>query len=110
MDSSAQDLARCCYRLLDSDLFQNNTMSITDTIIDRAIEVRSSLLSQGSERRMGCINVQKEETGGGGAQTEALAGRCEWAADDVTRFLGQNKLIQTCFAKRNERKGCARNE
>ena len=57
MDSSAQDLAQCCYRLLDSDLFQNNTMSITDTIIDRAIEVRSHLLSWGYERRIGCINA-----------------------------------------------------
>jgi len=34
-----QDLTRCCYRLFDSDLFQTNMLSISDAIIDRAIQV-----------------------------------------------------------------------
>ncbi|KAF8926865.1 hypothetical protein BGZ58_010854, partial [Dissophora ornata] len=38
LDLSGQDLANCCYRLFDSDLFQNNTFSISDAIIDRAIQ------------------------------------------------------------------------
>ncbi|KAI1317025.1 hypothetical protein EDD11_009091 [Mortierella claussenii] len=38
LDASGQDLAQCCYRLFDSDLFQNNTLSISSAIIDRAIQ------------------------------------------------------------------------
>ncbi|KAF9899160.1 hypothetical protein BX616_003209, partial [Lobosporangium transversale] len=38
LDQSGQDLAQCCYRLFDSDLFQNNTLSITSTISDRAVQ------------------------------------------------------------------------
>ncbi|KAF9109198.1 hypothetical protein BGX27_007876 [Mortierella sp. AM989] len=38
LDPSSQDLEQCCYRLIDSDLFQNNTLSITTAIIDRAIQ------------------------------------------------------------------------
>ncbi|KAF9354408.1 hypothetical protein BGX34_011032 [Mortierella sp. NVP85] len=41
MDSSMQDLTRCCYRLFDSDLFQTNMLSISDAIIDRAIQSQS---------------------------------------------------------------------
>ncbi|GJJ75326.1 hypothetical protein EMPS_07684 [Entomortierella parvispora] len=36
--ASGQDLAHCCYRLFDSDLFLNNTLSITSSIIDRAVQ------------------------------------------------------------------------
>ncbi|KAF9175023.1 hypothetical protein BGX21_004200 [Mortierella sp. AD011] len=38
LDPSGQDLEQCCYRLIDSDLFQNNTLSITTAIIDRAVQ------------------------------------------------------------------------
>lgn len=42
--TSGQDLAHCCYRLFDSDLFLNNTLSITTSIIERAIQVNIPLL------------------------------------------------------------------
>ncbi|KAK5799325.1 hypothetical protein F5H01DRAFT_357186 [Linnemannia elongata] len=38
LDNSGQDLANCCYRLFDSEMFQNNTLSIVSAILDRAIE------------------------------------------------------------------------
>ncbi|KAG0304171.1 hypothetical protein BGZ98_005835 [Dissophora globulifera] len=38
LDASGQDLAGCCYCLLDSNLFQNNTFNISNAIIDRAIQ------------------------------------------------------------------------
>ncbi|KAF9135779.1 hypothetical protein BGW39_000076 [Mortierella sp. 14UC] len=38
LDASGQDLASCCYRLFDSDLFQDNTLAIVTAILDRAIE------------------------------------------------------------------------
>ncbi|KAF9329380.1 hypothetical protein BG006_007542, partial [Podila minutissima] len=37
LDNSGQDLAQCCYRLLDSEAFQQNTLAVTNSIIDRAI-------------------------------------------------------------------------
>ncbi|KAF9964440.1 hypothetical protein BGZ70_006457 [Mortierella alpina] len=40
LDPAGRDLEQSCYRLLDSDLFQNNTLSIAASIIDRAIQVR----------------------------------------------------------------------
>lgn len=39
LDNSGQDLAQCCYRLLDSDVFQQNTLAVTNSIIERAIQV-----------------------------------------------------------------------
>ncbi|KAF9302902.1 hypothetical protein BGZ74_004678 [Mortierella antarctica] len=38
LDNSGQDLAQCCYRLLDSEAFQQNTLAVTNSIIDRAIQ------------------------------------------------------------------------
>ncbi|KAF9097715.1 hypothetical protein BGX23_008140 [Mortierella sp. AD031] len=38
LDASGQDLTNCCYRLFDSDLFQNNTLATVSAIVDRAIE------------------------------------------------------------------------
>ncbi|KAG0069621.1 hypothetical protein BGZ92_004639, partial [Podila epicladia] len=38
LDNSGQDLAQCCYRLLDSEVFQQNTLAVTNAIIDRAIQ------------------------------------------------------------------------
>ncbi|CAO3566378.1 unnamed protein product [Mortierella alpina] len=38
LDPAGRDLEQSCYRLLDSDLFQNNTLSIVASIIDRAIQ------------------------------------------------------------------------
>ncbi|KAF9927881.1 hypothetical protein FBU30_002803 [Linnemannia zychae] len=38
LDASGQDLANCCYRLLDSDLFLNNSLATVTAILDRAIE------------------------------------------------------------------------
>ncbi|KAF8946466.1 hypothetical protein BGZ47_000469 [Haplosporangium gracile] len=38
LDASGQDLANCCYRLFDSEMFQNNTLAIVSAILDRAIE------------------------------------------------------------------------
>ncbi|KAG0338076.1 hypothetical protein BG000_004584 [Podila horticola] len=38
LDNSGQDLAQCCYRLLDSDVFQQNTLAVTNSIIERAIQ------------------------------------------------------------------------
>ncbi|KAG0215269.1 hypothetical protein BGX28_000488 [Mortierella sp. GBA30] len=40
LDPAGQDLTQCCYRLLDSDLFQNNTLSIAASIIERAIQTQ----------------------------------------------------------------------
>lgn len=39
LDNSGQDLAQCCYRLLDSEVFQQNTLAVTNSIIERAIQV-----------------------------------------------------------------------
>ncbi|KAG0364703.1 hypothetical protein BGX24_004486 [Mortierella sp. AD032] len=38
LDASGQDLANCCYRLFDSDLFQNNSLAVISAVLDRAIE------------------------------------------------------------------------
>ncbi|KAF9961634.1 hypothetical protein BGZ72_002725 [Mortierella alpina] len=38
LDPAGRDLEQSCYRLFDSDLFQNNTLSIAASIIDRAIQ------------------------------------------------------------------------
>ncbi|KAF9125998.1 hypothetical protein BGW39_006990 [Mortierella sp. 14UC] len=38
LDESGQDLAYCCYRLFDSEVFQRNTEAVTRAIIDRATE------------------------------------------------------------------------
>ncbi|KAH7044207.1 hypothetical protein BKA57DRAFT_507576 [Linnemannia elongata] len=48
LDNSGQDLANCCYRLFDSEMFQNNTLSIVSAILDRAIEI---LLHAGKENQ-----------------------------------------------------------
>ncbi|KAF8925674.1 hypothetical protein BGZ58_000601, partial [Dissophora ornata] len=38
LDASDQDLARCCYRLIDSDVYQKHMEMATRSIIDRAIQ------------------------------------------------------------------------
>ncbi|KAG0343356.1 hypothetical protein BG004_005367 [Podila humilis] len=38
MDQAGQDLTQCCFQLLDSDVFQQNTLFITNSIIERAIQ------------------------------------------------------------------------
>ncbi|KAG0021045.1 hypothetical protein BGZ82_011439 [Podila clonocystis] len=38
LDNSGQDLVQCCYRLLDSEVFQQNTLAVTNSIIERAIQ------------------------------------------------------------------------
>ncbi|KAF9935499.1 hypothetical protein BGZ67_003387 [Mortierella alpina] len=48
LDPVGRDLEQSCYRLFDSDLFQNNTLSIAASIIDRAIQTTHT-----STRRMG---------------------------------------------------------
>ncbi|CAO3566243.1 unnamed protein product [Mortierella alpina] len=38
LDASGQDLVHCCYRLFDSDVYQQHMEAITRSIIDRAIQ------------------------------------------------------------------------
>ncbi|KAF9284786.1 hypothetical protein BGZ68_004435 [Mortierella alpina] len=38
LDDSGQDLVHCCYRLFDSDVYQQHMETITRSIIDRAIQ------------------------------------------------------------------------
>ncbi|KAF9941042.1 hypothetical protein BGZ67_006098 [Mortierella alpina] len=38
LDASGQDLVHCCYRLFDSDIYQQHMEAITRSIIDRAIQ------------------------------------------------------------------------
>ena len=75
LDLSGQDLASCCYRLFDSDLFQNNTLSISDAIIDRAIQVQSCGFFKHSERgrqreRERGIIILELDLGGGKRQRD----------------------------------------
>ncbi|KAG0213411.1 hypothetical protein BGX28_004467 [Mortierella sp. GBA30] len=38
LDTSGQDLAQCCYRLFDSEIYKQHMETITRSIIDRAIQ------------------------------------------------------------------------
>ncbi|KAF9961485.1 hypothetical protein BGZ70_008281 [Mortierella alpina] len=38
LDASGQDLVHCCYRLFDSDVYQQHMEAITRSIIDRAVQ------------------------------------------------------------------------
>ncbi|KAF9281538.1 hypothetical protein BGZ68_006576 [Mortierella alpina] len=73
LDPAGRDLEQSCYRLFDSDLFQNNTLSIAASVIDRAIQT-----THNSARRMG-----------GDGEDDSQDNHDMWITYNVLLYAGQ---------------------